>query len=156
MDLSSVTVGNDTYAPGVQTVAPAPEVSTERAGDAHAWVMLPIALGGLAVLGGALRGRYGLARLLGVAGLVVIAIAIAIDAPQGLDEGSAQLAYEGVEAQLLEGFWIQIASGAVLVAVGMMLPARLRAERGSAPTRTRRSHRTAGRELRLAAKGSQG
>jgi hypothetical protein len=141
VDLSSVSVGNDDYAPGVQEVAPAPEVDAERAGDAHAWVMVPIAVAGLVALGFAFAGRHWATRLLIAAGIAAIAISVAIDAPQGLDEGSAALAYEGAEARLLEGFWIQVACGAVLIAAGLMLPRRLRSARAQAPTRTDRSRR---------------
>ena len=138
LDLSSISVGNDAYAPGVQSVAPAPEVSTERVGEAHAWVMVPLALAGLGLLAAALSGRPAASRLLIVLGIAAIAIALAIDAPKGLDEGTAAIAYEGVEAQLLEGFWLQIACGAVLIAAGLLLPLHLRAGGARASARSRR------------------
>jgi hypothetical protein len=155
LDLSSITIGNDLYSPGVETVAPAPEVTTERAGDAHAWVMLPIALAGFTLLVAAFRGRPRLARLLGLVGVAVIVIALAVDAPQGLDEGTAAIAYEGAEAQLIEGFWLQIVCGAVLIAAGLMLPRYLRAEVHPAPAA--RSRRSAAPGWTLPTpKGSQG
>jgi hypothetical protein len=126
LDLSSISVGNDAYAPGVQTIAPPPDVSAESAGEAHAWIMIPIALAGLAALAAGLTGRPGATRLLIVAGIAAIAVSVAIDAPEGLDEGSAAIAYEGAEARLLEGFWLQIACGAVLIATGLLLPLHLR------------------------------
>ena len=56
----------------------------------------------------------------------MIAIALIVDVPKGLDEGAAAVAYEGAEASLLEGFWLQIAAGAVLIACGLLLPRYLR------------------------------
>ena len=52
----------------------------------------------------------------------MIVIALVVDRPTGLDEGSAAINYEGAEARLLEGFWLQIAAGAVLIACGLLLP----------------------------------
>ena len=83
--------------------------------------MLPLALAGVAVLARALTGRPQAARLLVAVGIAAIAIAVAVDAPQGLDEGEATVTYEGAEARLLEGFWLQIAAGAVLIATGLLL-----------------------------------
>jgi hypothetical protein len=139
LDLSSVSVGTDAYAPGVQSVAPPPEVAAERSGDAHAWIMLPIAAAGLVVLFAALAGRPRAARLLAPAGIAVIVIALAVDAPQGLDEGDAALSYQGAVAHLLEGFWVEIACGAVLVACGLLLPGYLRASASQPESGPRRA-----------------
>ena len=51
----------------------------------------------------ALAGRRGLAALLVPIGLVVVVIALVVDLPKGLDEGTAAVAYEGAKANLLEG-----------------------------------------------------
>jgi hypothetical protein len=132
LDYRTVSVGTDAYSGDLAAVAPAPEVDRERAGDAHSWAMLPLALAGLVVLALALWGRPRAARLLIAIGVAAIAIAVGIDAPRGLDEGDAAIAYEGAEARLLEGFWLQIAAGAVLIAGGLLLPRYLRA--APAPT----------------------
>lgn len=126
LDYRGISVGTDAYSGDLEAVAPAPDVDRERAGEAHAWAMLPLALAGVAVLALALTGRARAARLLIALGLATIAIAVAIDAPQGLDEGTAAVAYQGAEARLLEGFWVQIAAGAVLIACGLLLPRYLR------------------------------
>lgn len=126
LDYRGVSVGTDAYSGDLEAVAPAPDVDRERAGEAHAWAMLPLALAGVVVLALALTGRAGAARLLIALGLATIVIAVAIDAPQGLDEGTAAVAYQGAEARLLEGFWVQIAAGAVLIACGLLLPRYLR------------------------------
>jgi hypothetical protein len=88
--------------------------------------MVPLAGAALAVLALALTGRPRAARLLIAVGLAAIAISVAVDAPKGLDEGEAAIAYQGAEARLLEGFWVQIAAGAVLIAGGLLLPRYLR------------------------------
>lgn len=137
LDYRSVTVGTPAYQGEVDLVAPAPDVVRDRAGEAHAWVMVPIA--GLGLLGILLAyGRHPRAAWLTVAaGLGAIAIAIGIDAPKGLDEGAAELAYEGAAAHLLEGFWAQIAAAAALAAAGLLSfryrrPERARARRPAA------------------------
>jgi hypothetical protein len=126
LDYRGISVGTDAYSGDLEAVAPAPDVDRERAGDAHAWAMLPLALAGAVVLAGALAGRARAAWLLTALGIAAIVIAVAIDAPQGLDEGTAAVAYQGAEARLLEGFWVQIAAGAVLIAGGLLLPRYLR------------------------------
>jgi hypothetical protein len=127
VDYRGISVGTPAYE-GVETVAPAPEVDRGRelTGSAHAWVMLPIAAMALVVIVLAARGRWRLARLLIPLGLFVILLAVLIDVPEGLDEGGTATAYEGAEAVLLEGFWAQVAAGAVLIASGPLLAARLR------------------------------
>ena len=164
VDYHSVTVGVDAYAGDVGAVAPAPEVESEAAGDAHAWVMVPLAIAALVVIVLAFTGRRRLAALLMPIGLAVIAIAVIVDVPKGLDEGTAAVAYEGADANLLEGFWLQLAAAAALIACGLLLPAtgarRLRGRRrpgspgrpcsrGSA--RRRASRRSGGRSACLRA-----
>jgi hypothetical protein len=125
-DYSAISVGTDAYAGDVGAVAPAPEVSSAPAHDAHGWVMLILAALTVLALAGALTKRRRLSVWLIPIGVAVLAISIGIDAPKGLDEGEAALAYESANASLLSGFWLQIAAGAVLVACGLMLPRALR------------------------------
>ena len=133
LDYRSVTVGNDAYAEGLQAVAPAPDVTRDRAGEAHAWVMIPLAaLGGLGIALAA-AGRVRAAWFAVAAGVGAIAIAVGIDAPKGLDEGPAAVTYEGAEAQLLDGFWAQIACRAALAGTGLLLARRHR--RDAVPAR---------------------
>jgi hypothetical protein len=140
LDYRGISVGAGAYSGDLEAVAPAPDVDRERAGDAHAWAMLPLALAGVVALAVALAGRPRAAWLLSALGIAAIAIAVAIDAPQGLDEGAAAVAYQGAEARLLEGFWVQIAAGAVLIAGGLLLPRYLR----SAPAGSRATARADG------------
>ena len=40
-DYRSISVGSDAYAGGIQTVAPAPEIVADQAGEAHSWAARP-------------------------------------------------------------------------------------------------------------------
>ena len=146
VDYRAVSVGNDDYAGSVGLVAPAPEIGHERAGEAHSWVMVPIALASLLVVGVALTGRRKLARLLIPLGLAVIAIALLVDVPSGLDEGRAAIAYEGAAAELREGFWLQLAAAVGMIACGLMLPPYLRPDRAASRARRPREPSRRGRE----------
>jgi hypothetical protein len=141
VDYRAISIGDDAYAGSVGLVAPAPEIGREHAGDAHAWVMLPIAVGALVVLFLALTGRRRMARLLVPLGIAVIAIALLVDVSAGLDEGSAAIAYEGAVAHLREGFWLQIAAATVMIACGLLLPGYLAPERAAAKSRSRERSR---------------
>jgi hypothetical protein len=121
-DYTHVAIGTDQYS-GLSRVAPAPiaEGSTSQTGDAHAWLGLVLGLGALAAVVGVALGRLSLARVLIPIGLVTIVISLAIDLPKGLDEGDAAVAYEGAKATLLGGFWAQLVSGALLVALAPLI-----------------------------------
>jgi hypothetical protein len=144
VDYRAISVGNDAYAGSVGLVAPAPEIGQEHAGEAHGWVMVPIGVAALVVLGLALTGRPRLARLLIPLGIAVIAIALIVDVSNGLDEGTAAISYEGAVAHLREGFWLQLAAAAGMIACGLLLPSYLRPDRAAARTRSsrQRSRRT--------------
>ena len=143
LDYSATSVGIDAYSGDIEVVAPAPQVDTAVAGSAHGWVMLPLAALGLAALGFALVRNAAAARLMILVGIAAIAISLIVDAPKGLDEGEAAIAYQGVHASLLEGFWLQIVAGTVVIACGLLLPRYLR----SAPVRRGRADRAADRLL---------
>ena len=130
LDYHAVSVGTDAYAGSVGSIAPAPDVSTEITGHAHGWVMVPLGAVAIVAVVMALAGRRRLAALLVPIGIAVIAIALVVDLPKGLDEGTAAIAYEGAHASLLEGFWMQIAAAVVLVAGGLLLPRYLRPATG--------------------------
>lgn len=133
LDYRAISIGTDDYAGSVGLIAPPPEVARARAGEAHSWAMLPLAAAGLAILALAvLARRPALARLLVLIGLAATAIAVFVDAPAGLDEGTAAIAYEGAVAHLREGFWAELAAASIVIACGLMLPAYLRPARGPA------------------------
>ena len=109
-DYRTIAIGTADYA-GVDTVAPAPEVDEASAGSAHAWVGLPLALAAIAAVAACAAGYRRAAWWLAPIGLITIAVSLIVDAPKGLDEGSAAIAYEGASASLLGGFWVQLACG---------------------------------------------
>ncbi|MGH2954548.1 MAG: hypothetical protein ACRDK9_11150 [Solirubrobacterales bacterium] len=139
VDYRGIGVGTEGYAGSAGAVAPPPDVARERAGDAHAWAMLPLAAGGAVVLAVAIGGRWRAARLLVPLGLAVVAVSLLVDAPQGLDEGGAAVAYQGAEARLLEGFWAQLWAGAVIAGCGLLLLPVLRSAAGAAAGRRGRT-----------------
>jgi len=152
VDYRTISVGTDAYSGDLAAVAPAPEVNRQQAGDAHLWAFVPLAAAALVGLVLALRGRPRAARLLIAVGVAAIVISVAVDAPKGLDEGNAALTYEGAEARLLEGFWLQIAAGAVLIAGGLLLPRYLRPAPAASSAETT-ADRGLGRARRLLTRG---
>lgn len=133
VDYRGVAVGAPSYEGEVGTVAPAPLTELRTTGSAHAYLLLPVALAALLLVGATLRGSWRLGRLIAALGAVGIAVSIAIDAPAGLDVGRAGIAYSGAEAKLIEGFWVQLSAAATLVLCGPLLGAyarRARPERG--------------------------
>jgi hypothetical protein len=146
-DYHGVAVDAPNYAGEVGRVAPAPITGTESAGSAHLWVLLPIAVVGVLLAIGAYRGNRRFAAGLAVCGVLGLAVAIAIDLPRGLETGREGLAFSGAEAQLLGGFWVEVASSATLILCGCMLPLYSR-DAGMRRRRTRaRRSRSSRREV---------
>ncbi|HET6831963.1 MAG TPA: hypothetical protein VFH44_11505 [Solirubrobacterales bacterium] len=125
-DYRSVSIGNDAYS-GVQTVAPAPETDRLQAGDPHSYAFVPIAIACLGLLAAALLGgRWRLLRLVTLAGVAAIVIALLVDRPAGLDPGVTAVSFEGVRATLIGGFYAQIAAGVLLIGSSTLLARELR------------------------------
>src|SRR5918996_6547646 len=120
VDYRGVGIGVPLYE-GVEAVAPPPQTDREPAGSAHPYLLFPLAILAIAAPVFALRGRWRLGRAISVLGLVGIAVSLLVDVPKGLDEGLAARNFEGAEATLLEGFWVQLASAGVLVVAGLLL-----------------------------------
>jgi len=120
-DYHGVAVDAPNYAGEVGSTAPAPIVGTDTAGSAHLWVLIPIAVAAVVLIIGAYRGEKRLAGAVALCGLLGLAVAVAIDLPQGLDAGRPGLAFSGSQAQLLQGFWAEVACSAVLVLCGGLL-----------------------------------
>jgi hypothetical protein len=138
-DYHGVAVDAQNYAGPIGRTAPAPLTGTESAGSAHLWVLLPVAALALLFVLGAYRGSGRFAAGMVVCGVVGIAVALAIDLPQGLDAGREGLAFYGAQAQLLGGFWAEIAASATLILCGCLLPLY---SRGVARPRRRRARRS--------------
>ena len=122
IDYRTISISTDQYT-GVSAVAPPPEVdgAAVDAGSAHAWLGVPLGLAAIVVAAACATGRPRLAWLLAPIGFLTIAISLIVDAPKGLDEGEAAVAYEGAEAMLLGGFWAQLACGALLLVLAPLL-----------------------------------
>jgi hypothetical protein len=142
IDYRGVEVGQPAYAE-VSSIAPAPMVDVEEAGEAHAYLLIPLAAlaAALAVVALATR-RWQLGRLVALAGLVGVAVVLLIDLPKGLDEGSVAIGYAGAHAALREGFYAELAASAVLVICGLLLSINLRRARRPAARRLRARRRT--------------
>jgi hypothetical protein len=138
-DFHGVAVDAPNYAGEVGNTAPAPVVGTETAGSAHLWVLIPVAVAAILLIIGAYRGERRLAGAVMVCGLLGLAVALAIDLPQGLNAGRPGLAFSGADSVLLEGFWAEIACSAVLILCGSLLPLY---SRGMATQRRGRSRGT--------------
>jgi hypothetical protein len=142
-DYHGVAVSAPEYAGEVGNVANVPIVGTETAGSAHLWVLIPVAVAAIVLIIGAYRGERRLAGAVVLCGVLGLAVAIAIDLPQGLDAGRPGLAFSGSEAVLLQGFWAEVACSVTLMLCGALLPLY---SRGVAPRR--RGLRTGGRRRR--------
>jgi hypothetical protein len=145
-DYHGVVVDAPGYAGKLGDEVPAPITATETAGSAHLWVLLPVAAAAVALILAAYGGRPRLAAAVSACGVLGLAVALAIDLPPGLDAGRAGLAFNGTEAELLQGFWAEVACSAVLVLCGGLLAhysrdataARRRARRARGGRRTSR------------------
>ncbi len=120
-DYHGVAVDAPNYAGEVGSVAPAPITGGETAGSAHLWVLIPIAAAAVVLVIATYRGQTRFAGAVALCGLLGLAVALAIDLPQGLDAGRPGLAFSGSEAVLLQGFWAEVACSAVLMLCGGLL-----------------------------------
>jgi hypothetical protein len=121
-DFHGVAVDAPNYAGEVGNTAHVPIVGTETAGSAHLWILIPVAVAAVVLIIGAYRGEKRLAGAVALCGLLGLAVALAIDLPQGLDAGRPGLAFSGSDAVLLQGFWAEVACSAVLILCGGLLP----------------------------------
>jgi hypothetical protein len=117
-----VEIGQPGYA-GLPAAEP-PTVATEDAGQAHSYLLVPVALA--AALVGLLalrRERRGLGRIAVGLGLLSLAVILAVDLPAGLDEGAESSRFSGATAVLAEGFYTELAAAAGLVFGGLLYTA---------------------------------
>ncbi|HEU4980002.1 MAG TPA: hypothetical protein VFT14_02225 [Solirubrobacterales bacterium] len=154
-DYRGVAVDAPAYSGELGATAPVPITERETAGGAHLWLLLPLAAAALLLVVATYRGRPRLARAVSLCGLLGLAVAIAIDLPQGLDEGRAGISFSGSEAQLLEGFWAEVSASAVLVLSGGLLALYSRGVR-SKQRRRSGARKPAGRRRRSSRRVSPG
>lgn len=146
-DYHGVAVDAPNYAGPIGRVAQAPITGTETAGSAHLWILLPVAAVALLLVIGAYRGNGRLAAGMVICGVLGLAVALAIDLPQGLDEGRQGIAFYGAQAQLLGGFWVEVTSSATLILCGALLPLYSRSAAGPRRRRRLRPGRASHREV---------
>jgi hypothetical protein len=155
LDYRAVEIGQPGYA-GLSSVARAPTVDIRTAGDAHAYLLVPVGL--LAIVLGALIGGRERRRLgLVVAGLGLLAVAaiLLVDLPAGLDAGAQTSRFAGATAVLEDGFYAELAAASGLVLAGLLYyarPCRIRTNSSgrAASARRRRPRRRASSPARVA------
>lgn len=128
LDFRAVDIATGDYS-DVAGVAPPPRVESEKAGDAHAYIPLVLALAAIGLLVAAHRGRWQLVRLIAPVGLAVIAISLLVDLPAARDIGAAERDYVDADWVLLSGFWLQLGAAVALVAGALGLAASLKSRR---------------------------
>ena len=143
--LGQIEIGQSGYS-GFQDLARAPAIDHTTPAGVHTKILVPIAglalaavavilLGGLASTAGRFsRFRRLASMVLVTIGLLTLAVALLVDLPDARDTTEAALAYSGVKAVLLSGFWLELAAGAALTVTGFALlfepsPGRAREKR---------------------------
>jgi hypothetical protein len=139
VDYRAVEVGQLAYA-GLPA-ASAPTVDAQTAGQAHAYLLIPVALlaGALALMALRRERRRGLGRIVFVLGLASLAVTLLVDLPSGLDVGAEASRFAGAKAVLYDGFYAQIAAAAGLMLGGalLVLAPKAAARYHARPCRTR-------------------
>ena len=136
-----VEIGQPAYGQ-VSTIASAPQVDLQRAGEAHSYLLIPLAAFAVVMAAVAVFAkRRRAAELVALAGLAGIAVTLLVDMPSGLDAGLAGARFSGAHAVLREGFWAQLAASAGLVICGAALSLDLRPVRSGAQRPLRRRSR---------------
>ena len=124
----------------VADIVRAPQRDVQDAGQAHAYLLIPVALLAVAFAALALRrGRWQLGRLVSLAGLAAVAVVLLVDMPKGLDEGDLAIRYNGAHAVLRDGFYAELVAAAALIFCGLLLSMHLRPAKR--PARRRRRER---------------
>jgi hypothetical protein len=155
VDYRAIEIGQPGYA-GLGSAARPPTVDVKTAGDAHAYLFVPLGLAAIALgaLGGA-RDRRRLGIPVAVLGLIAVAAILAIDLPSGLDEGAETSRFAGATAVLEDGFYAELAAAAGLIIAGLLYyarPCRIRINSSgrAASARRRRPRRRASSRARVA------
>jgi hypothetical protein len=120
---SSIEIGQPGYA-GLAAATP-PKIGAETAGEAHAYVLVPLAaLAAIAALLAMRSERRGLGRVIALLGLLSLAVVLLIDLPAGLDVGAQSSQFSGTTAVLEGGFYAELAAAAGVVIGGLLYYAR--------------------------------
>ncbi len=155
LDYRAVEIGQPGYA-GLPGGATAPEVDVRTAGQAHAYLLVPLGvLAGLLGLVCARRERRGLGLAVAGLGLLALATILLVDLPKGLDESAQSARFAGASAVLDDGFYAELAAASGLVLAGLLYyarPCRIRTSSSgrAASARRRRPRRRASSRARVA------
>lgn len=121
LDYRAVEIGGAGYDP-ILDLTRAPRTDVETPIGAHSVVLVIAAVAAVgSCLGFIVSGRRYLALPIVAVGAIALAVGLVIDLPRGLDSGAASASYADAQAVLLGGFWLEIASGAVLLATGLLM-----------------------------------
>jgi hypothetical protein len=155
IDYRGVEIGQPGYA-GLPGVARPPTEEVRTAGEAHAYLLVPlglvaVALGATAIL----RDRRRLGLTVAGLGLVALAVILLVDLPAGLDAGAQSSRFAGATAVLDDGFYAELAAAGGLVLAGLLYyarPCRIRISSSgrAASARRRRPRRRASSRARVA------
>jgi hypothetical protein len=155
IDYRGVEIGQPGYA-GLPQIASPPMEAVRTAGEAHAYLLVPIGAAA-AVLGllGLVRERRKYGLLVAGLGLVAIAVILLVDLPAGLDEGSQSSRFAGAIAVLEDGFFAELAAAGGMVLAGLLYyarPCRIRISLSgrAASARRRRPRRRASSRAKVA------
>ncbi len=119
----SVEIGQAGYS-GLPAAAP-PTVASKSAGEAHFYLLVPVALLAAAVAAATVRSdRRGLGRIVIGLGLLSLLVIGLVDLPSGLDAGAEASRFSGATAVLEDGFYAEVAAAAGLVVGGLLYYAR--------------------------------
>ena len=122
LDYRGVEVGQPGYA-GLPAATP-PTVGEKTAGEAHAYLLVPVALLAAALAIRAARtGRRRLGRVVAALGALSVAVVLLVDLPAGLDASAQASQFSGAAAVLEAAFYAELASAAGLILGGMLLVA---------------------------------
>ncbi|HEU4739013.1 MAG TPA: hypothetical protein VFS54_08015 [Solirubrobacterales bacterium] len=158
IDYRAVEIGQPGYTSirDVSDAATVPTVEARTAGDAHAYLLVPVGLAAMVLGALALRRearRLGL--LVAALGLLSLAVILLIDLPHGLDEGAQTSRFAGASAVLQDGFFAELAAAGGMVLAGLLYyarPCRIRINLSgrAASARRRRPRRRASSRARVA------
>ncbi len=84
----------------------------------HSVAMLLLGLAVVPMALGALRGARPAMIALGLIGVIVLVVAVAVDLPAATDEGLLAVTYEGASASPAIGFFVETLAGVLLLASG--------------------------------------